>query len=380
MTVTRNTVSNSPTANGIDVSDPFGFGPNTAVNISGNNVSGMLNGIAAQAGSLTDTLILSGNTVSNNTNGIHLTGVTASVVGGNDINGNTGAGILVDGGANVTVNNGASPAIRNNFVGIDVNGGTANITGVALNNNTTAVRVMGGGNATLTSNTFNGNSVGLVAQNGSATFTNGHHIDGIAVGNGGLVTVNTGGSNLIVTTSLTITGSGKLDVNDNDMIVDYSGASQRAAIQALINSARSGGTWTGSGLTSTAAKNRVPQNTTLGVLEATEYKSLYGAGATFNGESIDNTAILIKYTYYGDTDFNGVVNFDDYSRTDNGFSTGKSGWLNGDFDGNGIVNFDDYSLIDLAFNTQSGSLRPGEASPRQGGKPGSKPAALPNLN
>ena len=29
----------------------------------------------------------------------------------------------------------------------------------------------------------------------------------------------------------------------------------------------------------------------------------------------------MKYTYYGDTDFNGVVNFDDYSRTDAGFNT-----------------------------------------------------------
>jgi len=72
---------------------------------------------------------------------------------------------------------------------------------------------------------------------------------------------------------------------------------------------------------------------------------------------IDTTAVLVKYTYYGDTDFNGAVNFDDYSRTDNGFSTGKSGWLNGDFDGNGGVNFDDYALIDLAFNTQGAPQR-----------------------
>jgi hypothetical protein len=64
----------------------------------------------------------------------------------------------------------------------------------------------------------------------------------------------------------------------------------------------------------------------------------------------------------GDTDFNGVVNFDDYSRTDNGFNTqGSPGfvysWSKGDFDSNGIVNFDDYSLIDFAFNSQGGSLQ-----------------------
>ena len=66
--------------------------------------------------------------------------------------------------------------------------------------------------------------------------------------------------------------------------------------------------------------------------------------------------VLVRYTWYGDTDLNGVVNFDDYARIDSGFNTGLAGGPNGDFDYNGSVNFDDYSLIDLAFNTQSGTL------------------------
>jgi hypothetical protein len=103
---------------------------------------------------------------------------------------------------------------------------------------------------------------------------------------------------------------------------------------------------------STAAKNASPRNTTLGAMEASDFKSIYGPSATFNGEALAGNAVLVKYTYYGDADFNGVVNFDDYSRTDAGFNFGRSGWLNGDFDGNGVVNFDDYSLIDLAFNSQ----------------------------
>jgi len=52
----------------------------------------------------------------------------------------------------------------------------------------------------------------------------------------------------------------------------------------------------------------------------------------------------------GDTDFNGVVNFDDYAHIDNGFNNNLSGWENGDFDDNGVVNFDDYSMIDNSFN------------------------------
>ena len=85
-------------------------------------------------------------------------------------------------------------------------------------------------------------------------------------------------------------------------------------------------------------------------MEATDSKGSTGPSA-FSSRTIDTTAVLVKYTYNGDTDFNGVVDFDDYSHTDSGFNGHKTGWLNGDFDGNGIVDFDDYSLIDLAFNS-----------------------------
>jgi hypothetical protein len=54
--------------------------------------------------------------------------------------------------------------------------------------------------------------------------------------------------------------------------------------------------------------------------EASDYKRIYGPTAQFDSQTIDNTAVLVKHTYYGDTDFNGVVNFDDYGRTDSGFN------------------------------------------------------------
>jgi hypothetical protein len=171
----------------------------------------------------------------------------------------------------------------------------------------------------------------------------------------------------IVTRSLTLGASATLDLTNNDMLIDPNSGRSRnrgrggggntpGQIQALINSARNGGAWDGVGITSTTAREANPHNTTLGLLTGAEYQSVYGAGATFDGEALTEGSILVKYTYYGDTDFNGQVNFDDYSRTDAGFNQGRSGWLNGDSDGNGVVNFDDYSLIDLAFNTQTSIL------------------------
>ena len=88
----------------------------------------------------------------------------------------------------------------------------------------------------------------------------------------------------------------------------------------------------------------------------------YGLGSEIAPTTIGPFTIapgdtLVRYTYYGDADLNGVVNFDDYSRTDAGFNARRTGWVNGDFDYNDVINFDDYSLIDLAFNTQGAALR-----------------------
>ena len=195
-----------------------------------------------------------------------------------------------------------------------------------------------------------------------ARFSTSMNFGPVVVGNGGFANMLTNGTRVMYMTTVAVTPGGRVDLNDNDAIVDYTGVSTLAAVQALLNTGRGAGTWPAAGITSTAAKNNALHNTTLGAIESTDFKSVFGAGAPFDGVTIDTTAVLIKYTYYGDTDFNGVVNFDDYSRTDAGFNSGSSGWFRGDFDGNGIVNFDDYSLIDLAFNTQGPALvgfRPG---------------------
>ena len=153
--------------------------------------------------------------------------------------------------------------------------------------------------------------------------------------------------------SLNLANGATLDLNDNSMIVGS--ATPRATLQAQIVTARHGGAWDQNGITSSAARNQTNHATTLGLLSGAEYTSAGGTG-TFAGQNYAADDSLIKCTWYGDSDFNGVVNFDDYVRTDNGFNNHLSGWLNGDFDLNGAVNFDDYVLIDLAFNTQSGTL------------------------
>ena len=73
----------------------------------------------------------------------------------------------------------------------------------------------------------------------------------------------------------------------------------------------------------------------------------YGTATTFD---YSTASCAPPNTYPGDTDSNGIINFDDYSRIDNGYNQGLSGWSNGDFDCSGVINFDDYSIIDSAYN------------------------------
>jgi hypothetical protein len=178
----------------------------------------------------------------------------------------------------------------------------------------------------------------------------------LSIENGGRFTVAPNSAALAkLTSSLSVAGAGsKLDLNNNDLLIDYTTASPLAAVQSLINAARAGGSWAGDGLTSTTAKDNPSGNTTLGAIESGDFIPLYGN--TFRGAEIDSTAVLVKYTYYGDANFDGRVTFDDYVRIDTGFNQHRTGWLNGDFNLDGAVNFDDYVLIDISFNTQGGTL------------------------
>jgi hypothetical protein len=174
--------------------------------------------------------------------------------------------------------------------------------------------------------------------------------------NSGKIFIGGGNSAVKVTNALLNTGT--IDLN-GALVVDYSTGtlSPLATLQQQIAFARDGGAWDRIGITSSAARDSVPANLTVGIAEGSDYLAIYGPLSSFAGYTVNDHMVLMRSTYYGDGDLNGIVNFDDYSRTDAGFNNSRSGWFNGDFDYNGLVNFDDYSLIDAAFNTQSGSLR-----------------------
>jgi len=175
-----------------------------------------------------------------------------------------------------------------------------------------------------------------------------------------------GGDKVLRLNSLTITDNGTLDLADNDLIVQANTASRQdvlAQITGCIKTARNTGSkkWLGFGVTSSAAKDDRRDMTTLAPVLNEKGSGGGMLYSKFAGQDVDGNCILVKYTWNGDLNIDGVVNADDYFLIDSGFITQKGGYYNGDlnFDGKvtaGVINADDYFLIDSAYIGQTGPL------------------------
>ncbi len=171
---------------------------------------------------------------------------------------------------------------------------------------------------------------------------------------------------VLVTSALNFGGSsptwqGLMDMNANDMVVHNGNV---ANIFSQIAQGYNSGHWNGTaGLTSSAAA--ATNNTALGY-EQNKTSSGGVFYSSFDGVSgLTTSDVLVKYTYFGDANLDGVVNGSDYTLIDNGFNNNLTGWHNGDFNYDGVVNGDDYTLIDNSFNTQGASLAGASAAPAE---------------
>ncbi|HWP40683.1 MAG TPA: hypothetical protein VNL70_07130 [Tepidisphaeraceae bacterium] len=148
---------------------------------------------------------------------------------------------------------------------------------------------------------------------------------------------------------------GSLDVGQNRLVIDYdSGASPAADIRRYLASGLASGNWNGPGIRSAAAAFDSSRMTGLGYAEASD---MFGpSGGVFEDIFVDDTALLIKYTYYGDADLSGSIDATDYSLIDNGYVNRLVGWTSGDFDYSGFIDATDYALIDNAYVNQNPAL------------------------
>ena len=192
----------------------------------------------------------------------------------------------------------------------------------------------------------------------SVTFGASQHLSSLSINNSSVI-MSPNGSRVINTNAIAFTGTGRLDLKDNDLVVrsgvvgTWNGTNY-TGITGLVKQGRNGGTWTGNGImTSMPAATGAEGKTTLGVATASSALGIAsGATANWGSETVTGSSVLVKYTYVGDANLNGLVNGDDYFKIDTGYSAHWTGFENGDFDYNGVINADDYFLIDQTYASQ----------------------------
>ncbi|MEA2707878.1 MAG: hypothetical protein QOF78_479 [Phycisphaerales bacterium] len=186
-------------------------------------------------------------------------------------------------------------------------------------------------------------------------------VPAVSVGGGTIEVVANGtSSGTSKVTDLSIVDA-KLDLRDNDLVVNYSGASplgisngaRYTGVTGNIQSASNAGAWDGPGIT-TSMSDAASGLTTLGIAEAADVLGLTGSDtALWGGQTVDATSLLIKYTYAGDLNLDGLISGDDYSAIDFNINVpGASGYYNGDVNYDGIISGDDYSTLDFNYTAQ----------------------------
>jgi hypothetical protein len=168
----------------------------------------------------------------------------------------------------------------------------------------------------------------------------------LAISGTGRVALEAAGGTSRVNT-LSIVSSGRLDLRDSAMVIDYpaAGPSPFDDVRAAVSSGYAGGSWNGVGIISNRAVNP-PGRWGVGYAEAAEIGL---AGGMFLGEPVDATAVLMRYTLAGDADLDGTVGVADFSRLAAGFNLPAS-WSGGDFNYDGTAGIADFSALAGNFN------------------------------
>ncbi len=190
---------------------------------------------------------------------------------------------------------------------------------------------------------------------------------GVAVSGGTLELVGGGGNNRVIQTpSISVTGTGRLDIQDNKLItktpVGTASGGIYSDVSRMIQTGRNGGGWGGSGIVTSQSQATTGSLTSIGVATAQQVKGLTNPTDTaiFAGRTVTGSDTLVMYTYGGDANLDGKINVDDYGRIDlNSPLPGVSGWYNGDFNYDGKINVDDYGIIDFNVGIQGSQFPSG---------------------
>lgn len=162
---------------------------------------------------------------------------------------------------------------------------------------------------------------------------------------------------VLVFDSLMLHPGGSIDLGNGDALAR---AADLSVLRSAVRSWWNGGGRNGAGLGTSAQAQGLPAAawTTLAVVPA-ESSTGFLSFPDWAGLALDADDILIKYTYLGDTDLNGLIDARDVNRVLQGWSAGLEGWSAGDTNYDGVVDGSDYLNVLLALQNQGSPLTTG---------------------
>jgi autotransporter-associated beta strand protein len=174
----------------------------------------------------------------------------------------------------------------------------------------------------------------------------------LTIAAGATAQVQAGLPKAVSVASVSTTGSGKLDITNNALVIK---GSTLATVTAQIVAGYNNGDFLGAGITSSTAANDPNFLTAVGYAS-----NIDAAYTTFEGVSgLDDNDVLVKYTYYGDADLTGSVDLDDFNLFLAGYQDPANvpqTWIYGDFDYTGSVDLDDFNLFLAAYQANGAPL------------------------
>lgn len=276
-------------------------------------------------------------------------------------------GVFINGGVVTVFDNGNLGAAS---AGLNFNGGRLRISSASFSSNRNVNVGTSGGS--VDTGSFNASMTGPITGPGTLTKAGGSLFDGILsvtnvrsaglnVAQGELMVLpgaaNNMPSGVTDVETLTIAGgplapTARLNLTNNGMIVGSTptaegGPEAETEIRGLISSGYAGGSWGGQGIASTSA-DFGSGHFALGYAEAGSIGVM-----NFLTFPVLPTDTLIRFTRYGDTQLDGVVNLIDFNNLASNFGNNNAVWRQGDFNYDMIVNLFDFNLLASNFGTSA---------------------------
>ena len=224
---------------------------------------------------------------------------------------------------------------------------------------------------------------GLTVNNGALQLGQSGTVGALSISASGTLAMtanNVNSAKVLDTSALSIATGGTLDLWDNALIVrDQTGGINQgtnlSTIQGLVNTAFDNGAWDKPGITSSTVIADLGAYSVLTVMVYDNTVLGIDSFEGINGLLTDNggNQVMLKTTYLGDFDGNGIVNSADYGWLDFYYGYGLTV---GDLNGDGQVNSADYNGIDYGYGYQAyGVLAGGAATPAASAASAAAPAS-----